>query len=91
MPRRTKFWYVIVMTDEGPKFVTSTSGRTAKWIGTERPLELSESMAIDMCKGLTWNGFTAYPVCMPCELDYQPYRYDMGNMKWVDKKEGENK
>lgn len=83
---QTKYWYLLVMTDEGPKFVTDIDygTKTAHWDGKKKPCEISEAWAKDLCIGLTWNGNTCYPVCMPCELDWQPYRYTAGHLKWVE-------
>lgn len=89
MAKQTKWWYVIVCTGEGVKFVTDVhnSKRTAIWDGTKPPCEMSESMAHNLALGLTWNGYNAYPVCMKYTLGTQPYDYREGHFEWVWKRE----
>lgn len=88
MAKKTKFWYVLVLTDEGPKFVTSVdySTKEAKWIKTDKPLELSEPWAKDMALGLCWNGYMAYSICQSFQLDNQPYFYNKGHFEWIENK-----
>ena len=73
--KKKNYWYVLVLTDVGPKFVTSVeySPKIAHWDKLEKPLELGESGAKDLALGLNANFFTAYPVCMPFEVTHQPY------------------
>lgn len=89
--KKKNFWYIIVLTDEGAKFVTSLdySTKYAKWDKTEKPLELSQSVAKDICLGLCLNGYNAFPVCSLFEVDKQPYNYTKGGFQWVwnDKQE----
>ena len=85
-------WYVLVMTDFGPVFVTEIDNAThyAKWNAKESPLEMSMSVAEDLATGLTWNMTTAFVVKSPIERDTQPYRYALGEFEWKwdkDKKE----
>lgn len=87
MAKKTNHIYVLVMTDEGPKFVTSYEGKTAHWDKAEKPIELSKSMAESMTIGLAWNGHSAFVVSQPFEIDYQPYRYDFGHFEWKDNEE----
>ena len=95
MAKKKNFWYVIVMTNEGAKFVTSLdwSTKTAHWDGEEKPKEMSMESAKDLAMGLMLNFNQAYPVCSPIELDNQPYRYSEGNFVWTwegdDKKNGD--
>lgn len=91
MARKKKnYWYVIVMTGDGPVFVTKVnySDKTAEWHKDEKPLEMSEFMAKDLAMGLMCNMTSAYAVCNFYELDYQPYFYSEGHFEWVlNKKE----
>ena len=81
---RNKYhWYILVLTDKGPKFVTKLgANRTAYWGATDKPLEVSKEWANDICIGLTWNGYLAYPVCTTYEISSQPYMYDKGAFEW---------
>lgn len=81
---QTKWWYILVMTNEGPKFVTDIgSDRTAKWEKDKPPYEMSEKWAMDVAAGLTWNGATAFAVCSKFAITHQPYLYKMGHFEWV--------
>ena len=87
MAKKQNYWYVLVLTEGGPVFVTGTGeGKTAYWKKSENPKEFSESYAKDMAFGLMVNGYVAFAVCNRFELDNQPYRYNMGEFKWVEKK-----
>lgn len=90
--KKKNHWYVLVLTDKGPTFVTGEGGyKTAYWNKLDVPAEFSESYAKDMALGLMLNGYAAFAVCNGFELDKQPYRYEMGEFEWVDKKgESEN-
>lgn len=88
MAKQKEYWYVLVMEDDGPAFVTGTGDHhMAYWNKSEKPKEFSKEWALDMMKGLTWNGFTAYPVCSPIELDHQPYNYQKWQIKWEEKEQ----
>ena len=88
MAKKESYWYVLVLTNEGPVFVTKESEhKTAHWEKTEKPKEFNQSYAKDMAFGLMVNGYTAFAVCNRFELDNQPYRYNMGNFEWKMKGE----
>ena len=88
MAKKKNWYYVLVLTEHGPSFVTSIGdGKTAYWNKSEKPKEFSQSWADDIAFGLQVNGYNAFMVCMRYELDHQPYRYEMGQFEWVNKKE----
>ena len=87
--KKQNYWYVIVMTEEGPKFVTGTKYHTAYWDKEKTPLELGRDWAKDICMGLNLNGYLAYQVCMPFEIETHPYRYKDGHLEWVKGNEEE--
>ena len=81
--KKTNYWYILVLTNEGPKFLTGFVGKSdAEWDMLKAPLEVSESTAKEVALGLMVNFFIAYPVCSPVELKNQPYFYDKGKFKW---------
>lgn len=84
MGKKKNYWYVVVMTSEGAVFVTSANNklRIANWDGRKPPLELTEYWAKELAFGLMVNFHTAYPVCTPAPLKYQPYKYDKGKFEW---------
>lgn len=94
MAKKTNWYYVMVMSDGGPVFVTSVeySPKVAHWDKTEKPLALDKYRAEDLTLGLNLNFHTAFMVCSKFELDTQPYRYDAYHIDWVenDKEEQEN-
>ena len=80
-----EYWYVIVMTDDGPKFVTGTGDHNmAYWEKDEAPEELGEFWAKDIAKGLLLNCYSAFPVCSPIELSHQPYDYKRWHIEWKE-------
>lgn len=89
MANKKNFWYVIVMTDYGAVFVTAVDNakRRAEWDKNKVPMELTEYWAKDLAQGLTANMYLSYPVCVPCKLGGQPYRYTDGKFKWVEKED----
>ena len=90
MAKKQNYYYVLVFTGSGPAYVTSVDYRnkTARWDKLEKPLELGQSSAKDLCFGLNCNFTSAVVVCMPTEIEYQPYRYDAFELEF---KEIENK
>ena len=89
MAKKKNHWYVLVMTDEGPKFVTKInhSDKTAEWDVNEKPLEMSDSVAKDLAFGLMCNFFTAFPVCLPIEWESHPYNYAEYHIEWASNAE----
>lgn len=84
MAKSTNHWYVLVLTEEGAKFVTELGEHhTAHFKDDGQPKEFSKEMALDIANGLTWNAIPAYCVCTAHVLDYgQPYMYDKGRFHW---------
>lgn len=84
MSKKKNYWYILVMANDGPAFVTKVDfgDKSAEWQKTEKPEELTEAWAKDTALGLNWNGYLAYPVCSQVEIDRQPYRYSDGHFKW---------
>ena len=82
--------YVLVLTTEGPKFVTKIGEhKTAYWDEKEKPHLMDLNYARDMALGLTVNGCVAFPVSSKFEIEQQPYFYEKGHFewKWNDDKE----
>lgn len=80
-------YYVLVITNAGPVFVTSkdNSSKTAYWNKDEKPLELSKTVAEDLALGLNLNMHKAYVVSLPWEEENQPYCYSLGEFEWKEK------
>lgn len=90
--KKTNYWYILVLTNEGPKFLTSIDYKykDAEWDMLKAPLELDEGQAKELAFGLMVNFHQAYPVCSPVELKNQPYFYDKGKFKWEWNENGKN-
>ena len=84
--KQKNWYYVLVMTDEGPKFVTGTEYHTAYWDKDKAPKELGSYWAEDICRGLNLNGHLSYVVKSQWELDTQPYNYAEWQIKWEERK-----
>lgn len=86
---KKNYWYVLVLTDKGPVFVTSVeySPKVAYWNKKEVPKEFGEAQAKDLAMGLSVNGFIAYPICNFYDLETQPYYYNKGHFEWVEGEE----
>ena len=82
--KKQNYWYVLVLTNEGPKFVTKVEWqtKTAHWEKLEAPIELGETRAKDLTFGLMVNCYAAFAICSPIELDSQPYLYNLGQFEW---------
>ena len=88
MANKKNYYYVLVMTNHGPVFVTGIpERRTAQWDKLEKPMEFSRDYARDVTIGLCVNGHMAYTVCQPYELNNQPYRYELGELEFKEKEE----
>ena len=87
--RQKNYWYILVHTSRGPVFVTGYGNghKEVLFERTEKPMELSKEMAMDIAFGLTVNGWLATAVCSKFEFEAQLYRYSDGEFKWVDKEE----
>ena len=93
MAKKQNYWYILVMTDNGPVFVTKVnySNKTAEWNKLEKPLEFNQYVAKDTALGLNLNFNMAYAVCYPVPIETQPYRYEIGQFEWkFDKEEQDN-
>ena len=92
MATKQKNWYyVLVMSNDGPVFVTKIeySTKYAHWDKTEKPLAMDKSRAEDLTLGLNLNFHTAFMVCSKFELDTQPYRYDAYHIEWKENEKEE--
>ena len=87
MSNKKNFWYVLVMSDNGPVFVTSVNYgcKEAHWNKEEKPLEMTKQQAQELSIGLTLNFHNAFSVCNPFELNCQPYLYDKYDCQFIRK------
>ena len=92
MAQKKNWYYVLVMSDEGPVFVTKINyaDKTAEWNKLEKPLEMEQSRAKDLALGLNLNFHAAFVVCQPFEIDSQPYRYSKWHIEWKENEESED-
>lgn len=87
--KKKNHYYVLVMTNEGPIFVTKVSygDKTAEWDYKEKPLELDKSRAEELALGLNLNMHLAFLVCQQWEIESQPYRYTDYKITWTEREE----
>lgn len=86
--KKKNHYYVLVMTNDGPKFVTKVNygDKTAEWNYKEKPLELEKVWAEDLVLGLNLNYHLAYVVCQKWEIERHPYRYEDYKLDWKERK-----
>ena len=67
------FYYVVVATENGAKFVTKTdfATKTAYWDSKEKPLAFSKTQADDLALCLTLNFHLAFPLKSYHEIQSQ--------------------
>ena len=84
MANQKNHYYVLVMSDNGPVFVTKVNygDKTAEWNKLEKPLEMSKASAENLVLGLNLNWNTAFLVTMQFELTSQPYNYKDYQIEW---------
>lgn len=81
---KNNYYYVLVLTDNGPVFVTGEGEhKTCYWNKEKDPMEFSKNYAEQMTLGLCVNGHMAFCVAQPFEIDHQPYLYKKGHLEWV--------
>lgn len=86
MATKKNHYYVLVMTDNGPMFVTSIGEHhMCYWDEEKEPKEFSKAYAEDIAFGLRMNMFTAYLVVSPREEECQPYNYKAFNCTFTRK------
>lgn len=91
--KNKNYYYVLVMAESGPAFVTSMDNlqKVAHWDKDEKPLELGKSTAESLAFGLSVNFFTAFVVSSKVEIESQPYNYKYWEIDWRRKEEKEDK
>lgn len=84
MVKRKNHYYVLVMTNYGPIFVTSVdrSDKIAHWDAKAAPLEFDKYGAEELTMGLCCNGYTVFTVYSRIPQDTQAYIYDKGHFEW---------
>ena len=93
MANKKHYYYVLVLSNEGPVFVTEIGDHhVAYWEMDKKPLEFSRTYAEDITNGLRGNYINAVLVDNNYELECQPFRYDKGNFvwKWREDNDGNN-
>lgn len=91
MAKSKYHYYVLVFTNEGPKYVTKVGeNHTAYWDASEKPEEFGSKYAEEMVTGLLWNGFYAVLIKSLIEITSHPYRYNEFELQFK-KKGGKSK
>ena len=80
---KKNYYYILVMTNYGPVFVTGTGEHnTAYWNYKKAPKDYAKGYAEEIVFGLTVNGYLAFLVQRPRKIESQPYLYDSGEFVW---------
>lgn len=88
MANKKYYYYVLVLSETGAVFVTEHDREYSYWDKDKVPMRYTnKQMADEESFGLTINGFLAYTITSTREIKYQPYRYDLGDWKWIKKGE----
>ena len=88
--KKKYYYYVLVFTNEGPKYVTEIlPNHWCKWNENDAPLEMSASYAEDVYTGLCLNFNTAVLVKSRFEITHHPYRYEDFQIKFEKKNKDE--
>ena len=89
MAKKKYYYYVLVFTGSGPKYVTELHNldRTAFWNVNDKPLAMSKDNAEFLAVALTWNGNHSVMVTSTYEIDTHPYNYADYKIEWVKKEE----
>lgn len=89
MSRKKNYYYVLVFTESGPKYVTKINGFTkdAHWSIDDKPLAMSKDNAEYLALGLTWNGHHSVMVHSTYEIESHPYNYSGYKIEWVKREE----
>ena len=69
------FYYVVIATEDGAKFVTKTdyATKTAYWDSKEKPLAFSKTQADDLALCLTLNFYPAFTLKSYHEIKSQVF------------------
>lgn len=87
MSAKKNHYYVLVISEQGPIFVTKVhySDKTAEWNWKDKPLEMSKAQAEDLVLGLNLNMHQAYLACVPYEIYNHPYNYYKWEISWKER------
>ena len=91
MANKKYHYYVLVFTNEGPKYVTALkTGKYAEWKTENKPLEMSASWAEEIYKGLNLNFHLCVLVKSVYEIDTHPYNYNDFKLNFEKKENKES-
>ena len=86
--RKNNYYYILVMTNNGPVFVTDIKPHHyAEYDRNKKPKLFEKSRAEDITMGLNLNFNLAFMVTSKWEIDTQPYNYKDYNIEFVERKE----
>ena len=85
--KTTRYYHVLVFTDNGPVYVTSVdySTKSARWEKDKTPCIFGRAGAEELAFGLQCNFFNAVVVSSKYEIDCQPYNYRDYDFKFEPK------
>ena len=88
MATKKNYYYILVMTGNGPIFVTGIKPHHyAEYDRQKKPMLFEKVRAEDITQGLNLNFITAYMITSKWEIDTQPYNYKDYDIEFVERKE----
>lgn len=83
---RKKHYYVLVLTDEGPVFMTQINrdNKTVEYKQNQPPLEVTKIVAEDIAMGLRANLICAFAVTSTVSMLKQLFKYEKGHFEWIN-------
>ena len=92
MAAKKNYYYILVMTDNGPVFVTGIKPHHyAEYDRQKKPMLFDKARAEDITQGLNLNFNLSFMVTSKWEIDTQPYNYEDYNIEFVKKEKENNK
>ena len=89
--KQTKKYYILVFTQDGPKYLTSLDyhTKTAHWDTDEKPYEFSSyESALDIHIGLLWNGHMSVISVAEYDIEHHPYNYKDYEISFKERSKG---
>lgn len=87
MTKKKYYYYVLVFTNSGPKYVTKIDNNTreAYWHEEDKPFHMTKDDAEFLAMGLTLNGNSSVMITSTYKIDNHPYNYKNYKIDFIKK------